>query len=259
MTPPPDLYRLLRDELAQDALGAADAAGPLYLRLASQLRQAVLDGRLRPGASLPPERELAQRLGISRQTVRKAVEALTNEGALKVRQGSGTFVSARLVESLTELTSFSDDMRRRGLEPGSLWLDREIGPPDAQEALALGLPLHGRVARLSRVRLADGEPIALEFAVVDAALVGGTTEFGSSLYEAIRAQGRAPVRAVQRVRAAIAGDRAARALDIALGSPVLQIERHSYDAAGRPLEWTRSTYRGDMYDYVVEMRASPPA
>lgn len=247
-----DLFAALRTELSH---GNADA-GPLYQRLASRLRQAIDEGGLRAGASLPPERELAQRLGISRQTVRKAVEALTGEGVLKVKQGSGTFVSSRIVESLTELTSFSDDMRRRGMEPGSIWLDRQIGAPDPQEALALGIPLHSQVLRLSRVRLADGEPIALEFAVIDAALVGFDIDFGPSLYAAIRAHGQSPARALQRVRAAIAGDKAARTLGVAIGSPVLEIERHSYGANGRPLEWTRSTYRGDMYDYVVEMRAS---
>lgn len=245
-----ELIAALSRELAPDAANA----GPLYFRLAARLRELIQQGLLGTGRPLPPERELAQRLAVSRQTIRRVVDELASEGALTVRQGSGTFVSGRLVEPLTELASFSDDMRRRGMVPGSLWLEREIATPTPQEAFTLGLSLGDRVVRSLRVRTADKERIAVELAVVSAELVGGKADFGTSLYDAIRRHGRAPERALQRVRAAIADARIAELLHIEVGAPVLETERHSYSADGRPVEWTRSTYRGDLYDYVVEMR-----
>ncbi|MBV8503516.1 MAG: GntR family transcriptional regulator [Paucibacter sp.] len=240
--------------LGQELARGSPGQGPLYVRLATCLRQAIQQGRLSVGVPLPPERDLAQLVSVSRQTVRKAVEELTQEGLLKVRQGSGTFVAGRLVEPLTELASFSDDMRRRGLTPSSIWLKREIEQANTQEAFALSLSLTERVCRVNRVRLANDEPIAIELAVVAAVLVDFRTDFGDSLYGAIRDRGRAPVRALQRVRAGIANESVAQTLEVPLGSPVLEMERFSYSADGKPVEWTRSTYRGDMYDYVVEMR-----
>ncbi|HEV6966658.1 MULTISPECIES: GntR family transcriptional regulator [Roseateles] len=245
-----ELIAALGRELTADA----SSAGPLYFRLAATLRELIQQGQLASGRSLPPERELAQRLAVSRQTIRRVVDELASEGVLTVRQGSGTFVSGRLVEPLTELASFSDDMRRRGMTPGSLWLERKLTAPSPQEAFTLGLSLNDRVVRALRVRTADEQRIAVELAVVGADLVGGTADFGTSLYDAIRRHGRAPERALQRVRAAIADARIAELLHIDVGAPVLETERHSYSADGRPVEWTRSTYRGDLYDYVVEMR-----
>ena len=249
-----EIIEALKGELANDS----HTVGALYTRLAARLRQAIHQGRLSVGAVLPPERELAQSLGVSRQTVRKAVDELTREGLLAARQGSGTFVAGRIVEPLTELASFSDDMLRRGLTPSSKWLKREIVKPSPEEALALNLSLADLVCRIVRVRLADGEPIAIEFAVVEAALVASNADFGDSLYRALRHRNRAPIRAMQRVRAAVADPDVALALGISTDSPVLEMERFSYSADGRPVEWTRSAYRGDKYDYVVEMRIHPP-
>lgn len=264
----PDLQGFLADLrnefVAQKGVGLA-VAGPSYLRLAGRLRTAIQQGRIGIGAGLPAERELADLLALSRQTVRRAVEILSREGLLVARQGSGTFVSGRIVEPITELASFSDDMRRRGLVPGSVWLERALGPPTPQEALSLGLSLRDPVVRASRVRTANGEPIAVEVAVVSATLLGMTADFGDSLYEAIRRRGHAPVRALQRVRAGIADAPLARLLTIAEGAPVLEMERHSYSRDSQPLEWTRSTYRGDRYDYIAELwlaapgRDAPPA
>lgn len=258
----PDLQAFLDDLraefVAQEGVALA-IAGPSYLRLAERLRAAIQQGRIGVGTSLPAERELAQLLARSRQTIRRAVEILQSEGLLVVRQGSGTFVSGRIVEPISELASFSDDMRRRGLLPGSLWIERSMGQPTPQEALSLGLSLREPVVRASRVRTANGEPIAVELALVSAVVVGMTAEFGDSLYEAIRRHGHAPVRALQRVRAGIATSQQARLLTIAEGAPVLEMDRHSYSSDGRPLEWTRSAYRGDRYDYVAELWLAEPA
>jgi GntR family transcriptional regulator len=228
----------------------------MYQRLAAGLREAIHKGLLHPGASLPPERELAQELGVSRETVRRAVELLTQEGLLRGRQGSGTYVCTRIVEPLSLLASFSEDMARRGFVPGSTWLSREIALPSTADALSLGLSVADSVMRCSRIRLADGEPMAIERATVNAALVGNTIDFGNSLYEALRRHQAAPVRAVQRIRADVADAKTARWLKLDLHAPVLDIERRSFTQEGRPVELTRSIYRGDLYDYVVEMRVA---
>ena len=256
----PDMPAFLDDlsnEFVTQKSASLAASGPRYLHLAWRLREAIQQGRIGAGASLPAERELASKLVLSRQTVRRALEILAAEGLLVVRHGSGSVVSGRFVEPITELASFSDDMRNRGLEPGSVWLERVMGRPTPEEAFPLGLSLRDSVVRASRVRTANGEPIALEICVVSAAVVGMTADFGDSLYAAIRRQGHAPVRALQRVRAGIAGARLAALLKIAEGAPVMEMERQSYSAEGRPLEWTRSSYRGDRYDYVAELWLAP--
>lgn len=254
----PDFLTDLGKEFAARPGAGSVIAGPRYLHLAARLGSAIRQGRISSGASLPAERELATMLALSRHTVRRAIEVLTADGLLSVRQGSGTFVSGRFVEPISELASFSDDMRRRGQEPGSIWIDRVLGRPTVAEALALALSLTDPVVRASRVRTANAEPIAVEVAVVNAVLLGMTADFGESLYAAIRRHGHAPVRALQRVRANVATADFARRLNIAEGAPVMDMERQSYSADGRPLEWTRSTYRGDKYEYVAEMRLAAP-
>jgi GntR family transcriptional regulator len=139
-----------------------------------------------------------------------------------------------------------------------MWLDRAMGRPTPQEAMTLGLSMQEPVVRVSRVRTANGEPIAIEVAVVSAASVGATAEFGESLYAAIRRHGQTPVRAIQRIRAGIVTAYVGQLLGIKKGAPVMEMERHSYSAQGKPLEWTCSTYRGDRYDYVAELLLTTP-
>ena len=138
---------------------ADDGAGPLYLQLdAPDRARRSTAGALGPGESLPPEREMASLTGLSRVTVRKAVQALVQAGRLVQRRGSGTFVAPRVErveQALSLLTSFSEDMARRGKSVRSVWLSRAVHAPSPEEMMALGLTAHDRVARLERVRLAD--------------------------------------------------------------------------------------------------------
>jgi GntR family transcriptional regulator len=239
------------------ALGErSGVGGPLYKRLSASLRESIQSGRLPVGFGLPAERELAAALSLSRVTIRRAVEQLIQDGLVKGRQGSGTYVSARIVDSLSLLASFSEDMQRRGLVPGSIWISRELMAPSSEETLSLGLSLSDRVMRCARVRTANDQPMAIERATVNAAFVGSTINFGESLYDALRRNGVNPVKAVQRVRAAVADRESARLLNIKVGAPVLETERRSVTQEGLAVEMTRSLYRGDLYDYVVEMRVA---
>lgn len=237
------------------ALFAAESspATPLYLQLGAAIRAAI-DGRIvKGGEALPSERELMAATGLSRVTVRRAIEQLLQEGLLSRRHGSGTFVAPQLDQPLSLLIGFSDDMLRRGARATSILLDKSTGQPSPDEAMKLGLSAGEAVVRLSRVRLSDGDPLAIEHAVVPASCVA-PEEIGDSLYQALAARNLMPVRALQRLRAVTADKREARLLDIAVGSAILHIERRSFLANGRPIEVTRSAYRGDRYDFIAELR-----
>lgn len=229
---------------------------PLYQKMAASLRAALRSGALPVGSGVPPERELSAMLGVSRVTVRRAIEELVQEGLLQSKQGSGTSVSGRVEQALSALGSFSEDMLRRGYVPGSRWISRELAHPSPDEILALGLAPTEPVIRLARVRTADGAPIAVERAALRAALLGGELDFGDSLYEALRRHGVFPQRAFQRLRAEVVSGPDARLLGLQDAGPVLATERRSFTNEGRPVELTRSIYRGDRYDYVVELRAA---
>lgn len=230
------------------------APAPLYRQLAERLVAAIACGRLKDGDALPPERVLCERLEVSRTTLRRALDELAGRGLVKARHGSGTFVAARLEQPLARLSSFSEDMRARGREATFRWLERDLAPPLPEEAMALGLGSGALVARFVRLRLADGEPLAVERAAVPAHLLPDPAAVGDSLYQALAARGLEPVRALQHLRAAAVDAADAARLGIAAGSPVMAIMRHGYLADGRAVEFTRSVYRGDRYDFVAEMR-----
>ena len=236
--------------------------GPLYLQLHRRLAEAIASGRLKPGDSLPPEREMAALTGLSRVTVRKGVEMLVASGQLVQKRGSGTFVAPkveRLEQALSLLTSFTEDMARRGKVVESLWLARSLHNPSPEEVMALGLGANERVARLERVRQSDGVPLAIERASLSETILPDPQRVDSSLYAVLQARGLRPVRAVQRITAANLSARDAELLLVPTGAAGLKIERVSYLASGRVVEFTRSLYRGDAYDFAVELKLAPEA
>ena len=239
------------DELRVDA----GTTAPLYLQLVERVADAIARGRLKDGDALPPERLLAEGLGVSRTTVRKALDELAARNLVRSWHGSGTFVAtARLEQPLARLSSFSEDMRARGREPGFVWLERALAVPSPEEVIALSLAAGERVARFVRLRTADGEPLAVERAVIPARYLPEPAEVQESLYATLRARGVEPVRALQHLRAAAADPADAARLGVPPGSPVMATVRHGYLADGRPVEFTRSVHRGDRYDFVAEMR-----
>lgn len=233
------------------------AGGPLYMRVRRTIESMTGDGALRPGDALPSERELALRIGVSRVTVRKALQQLVREGVLTARQGSGTFVaqhSRRMEQSLSRLTSFAEDMARRGITVTSVWLDRGRYQPSPDEIVMLGLSPGEGVSRFARLRSADGVPLAIERAAIVATLLPDPEAVGVSLYAHLEELGHRPARAIQRIRAAGLTAADARLLEATQGAPALQIERIGYLPSGRAVEFTRSVYRGDAYDFVAELK-----
>lgn len=238
----------------------ATGAGPLYIQLQRRIAEAIASGRLAPGDSLPAERDMASLTGLSRVTIRKAVSALVASGLLVQRRGSGTYVAPKvekLEQALSLLTSFTEDMARRGKSVESIWLSRQTSTPTPEEVMALGLGAGDRVVRLERVRQSDGVPLAIERATLASAVLLDPMQVTTSLYEVLEARGLRPVRAVQRISAANLGARDAELLCVPTGAAGLKIERIGYLPSGRVVEFTRSLYRGDAYDFAVELTLAP--
>ena len=240
------------------AVSAADDL-PLYLQVARHLRGLIARGVLRPEAPLPAERELAEKLNVSRVTLRKALQELAGDGLIDQRPRAGTYIRRIHVEqALSVLTGFTEDMQSRGLDPASRWLSRMTGPATPEETMALGLAAGDTVSRLWRVRMADGSPIALELAAVPCRFLPDPLSVTGSLYDALRRLGHPPHRALQRLSAIVLNPQQAEMLNAPPGAPALYIERRTFLANGCPLEFVRSQYRGDAYDVVVELTLSTP-
>ncbi|WP_425038458.1 GntR family transcriptional regulator [Primorskyibacter sp. S187A] len=232
-------------------------AGPRYRQLRQRLNAAVTAGTLKAGDSLPPERELAAITGLSRVTVRKAIQALAKDGVIIQRQGSGSFVTddtPHIEQSLSRLTSFSEDMARRGLNATSIWLERGVFMPSPDEVMALALPSDASVSRIARLRLAGGKPMAIERASLPPDILPNPLIVEASLYDVMAQNGHRPVRALQKISAINLDEETARLLESAPGKAGLSIERSSYLADGRAVEFTQSIYRGDAYNFVAELR-----
>ncbi|MEO9615630.1 MAG: GntR family transcriptional regulator [Nitratireductor sp.] len=237
--------------------GGEGQGTPLYLRLRRSIEDALSRGVIRPGDALPSEREIAARADVSRVTVRKAVQDLVASGLLIQRHGSGTFVAPRadrVEQSLSRLTSFTQDMARRGMAARSEWIDRGTYPPSPDEMMVLGLSSRELVARLSRLRLANDTPLAIERATLSSDVLPDPGAVTGSLYLVLQKTGYRPVRAVQRISATNLEADDAALLGVSAGAAGLSIERISYLASGRVIEFTRSIYRGDTYDFVAELR-----
>jgi GntR family transcriptional regulator len=229
---------------------------PLYQQLQRALRRAIETRVLGPDDALPPERDLATELAVSRITVRKAIDGLVNEGILTRRQGSGTFVCARVEKNFSKLTSFSEDMRARGRNPRSVWLRRSVGTVTPEESLALRSSPGTPVYRFHRIRFADEAPMAVEYATLLAFCLPSLESVESSLYEALERTGNRPVRALQRLRAVLFTEEQAQLLQTRPKEAGLLVERLGFLKDERTVEFTQSYYRGDIYDFVAELSLS---
>lgn len=231
---------------------------PIYFQLEQLLRQQMESGELKPGDALPSEREYAERLDVSRMTVRQAITNLANEGLLHRQKGRGTFVAEKKLEQkLSGLTSFTEDMRARGLEPSNELIRFEIVPATAAVAEILSLKEHTPVYEIARIRLADNEPMALETVYVSANLVKGLTEkhVETSLYRYVEEEcGMTIGHAVQSIEASIATDIERTHLLVGKGAPVLLIERKTFLVNGTPFEFVKSSYRADRYKFTIDIQ-----
>ena len=244
--------------LLSQSVGMLDEASslPLYQQLQRALREAMERRLLGPDDALPAERDLATEFAVSRITVRKAIDGLVTEGLLVRRQGSGTFVVARVEKNFSKLTSFSEDMRARGRNPRSVWLQRSEGTVSPEESLALRSSPGTPVYRFHRIRFANEAPMSLEYATVLASSLPSLDAVESSLYEALERAGNRPVRALQRLRAVLLTGEQAKLLQAKEKDAGLLVERLGFLKDGRAAEFSQSYYRGDIYDFVAELSSS---
>jgi GntR family transcriptional regulator len=214
---------------------------------------------LKPGQRLPTERQLSDELGVSRLTVRRAIEQLVAGGEVYRIQGSGTYVAEPAIRKRESLTSFSEDMRSRGLTPAAKLIKAEEVPAGAQESWRLGVSPGEPLLNLVRLRLANSVPMCVEEVWLVAALAPDLLDLGldldQSLYEALSARYRVHVdRAEQEVRATVLDAAQAKLLKVPALSAALLIDRVTFDRRGRAVEFARSLYRGDRYSLEQTLR-----
>lgn len=225
-------------------------------RVREHLLELIRSG-LAPHDRLPTERELAEQFGVTRMTVRRALDRLELQDKVYRVQGAGTFVAEAPITKTMVLTSFSEDMRSRRLTPASRILVAESVPAGARIGLDLGISPAEHVVHLKRIRLADGLPMCLENVHLPAGLVPGLLdqELGDSLYELLQRHYRIHIQeAEQSIQGTVVDPDEAELLAVPPFSPALLVQRTSYDQRGRRVERAKSVYRGDRYSFKLGVR-----
>lgn len=231
-----------------------DGPVPKHVQL-REILEHLATRELGPDAPIPSERELAEEYGVSRMTVREAIGQLVTEGRLYRVRGKGTFVAPPRVDSMLELTSFTEDMRRRGHEPATIVLRTLEDIPPAPVRRALGLTATESAYRIERLRIADDIPMALEDGWYVARPAPGllNRDLTGSLYSLLaRDYGLVIDAATQTLRSQVAEAQTARVLGVPVGAPLLVLERTS-TAGGVPVERITSWYRGDRYQVHIDL------
>jgi GntR family transcriptional regulator len=234
------------------AMIRSDYPEPLWIQAATLIHDQINGGVLKAGARLPPERELCQQLGISRVTLRKALNQLVGAGVLNASHGRGWYVakSAARREWPSTLESFSETASRMGLEPQSEVLRAEAAPASFDEAEELSIAPGTELFHLERVRLLNQVPIALDMTQIALSIVPGIlkADFSrDSLYSTLSEAGIEPLRADAAMEAREADADEARHLRIAAGKPLLVMHQLAFDAADRPLFTSTIKYAGERY------------
>ena len=234
---------------------------PLYFQLAQHFESAIRSGALKVGDRLENEVQLAETLGLSRPTVRAAFLYLANKGLVVRRRGAGTVVANERMDRNVELTSLYDDLAASGRNPVTRVLRAEVSHASDQAADALQLPGRALVMSLERIRLADGEPMALMHNYLPAGLVQLNADMleEHGLYELLRAAGIGLYSATQRIGAKNASTAEARVLHESRGVALLTMERIARDQSGRPMEFARHLYRASRYAFTTSFPRPEPA
>lgn len=233
---------------------------PVFAQIRARLQAAIETGALTPNQRLPSERQLSELFGVSRMTVRQAIDAMTHDRLLYVVQGKGTFVAdPRIIKQpLHDLTSFTQDITSRGMRPSSRVVDGRIFRATFELARLFEIAVTAEIIQLTRLRLADDEPLAIETAHIPAAYAPGLLEHDlerNSLYSILGGEyGLILAQAHQTIEADEPTDEEIRLLEMDGKRPVLRISRITFDATGRIVEYVRAVYRGDRYHLTVELR-----
>jgi len=224
-----------------------------------ETRDRILDlvESLHVGQAIPSERQLTQEIGVSRLTVRAAIDELVRDGYLDRRHGSGTYVTEPKIAQPLTLTSFSEEMRRRGMVPGSRTLELTITSAGARLARRLQVSPEEPLVRVKRLRLADSEPMAMEVLHIPEALVPGLTKAdleNRSFYELLAERYEIVIGSgTQTIEPTVTNEEESEVLGVPLHTPAFLFERTTVSESGRIVEFVRSIYRGDRYRLVADL------
>jgi GntR family transcriptional regulator len=231
---------------------------PLYYQIQQLLIRQIHAGIFKPGQPIPSLQEIAARLGVSQMTARQAIRAICDLGLMYSRQGKGTFVSGMKHErNFRQVLSFTEEMRGRGLMPGSRVLSFRMQAGNREVTTALGLRPSQRIFRLRRVRVSDGRPMGIECSCLPQQICPdllNTFDPAASLYQELAEHYGIRMEVTDEVvEVGKATAEEAKLLKVSPRSPVFLFTRTSYGENGKPLEYVKSTYRGDRYRIVQRL------
>ncbi|WP_117168593.1 GntR family transcriptional regulator [Paraliobacillus sediminis] len=234
-----------------------NSAVPIYHQLEEHIKKLIENGDLKPGDMIPSEREYAEKYKVSRMTIRQAIVNLVNERYLYRVKGKGTFImEKKLEQSLQGLTSFSEDMKSRGMKASSKLISFEIIPADSKLADQLGIQEHGPVYEIKRIRLAEEVPMALERTYISANKVKGLTEeiVQQSLYKYIEEKLHLKIaKGTQEIEAVLVNSEEVEYLNVPEHSPIMLIQRTTSLEDGTIFEVVKSSYRADRYKFMIDL------
>jgi GntR family transcriptional regulator len=239
-----------------------DSASPLYAQVETALASDIAAAILPAGSQLPAEDNLTARFGVSRPTVRKAIENLVARGLVEIRRGRGTFVTEpKITQDLTELSGFVEDMVALGRNPTARLLDKRPVVASKTVAQQLGVLPGTQVFRIERVRLADGVAMSFDetYLPLDIGEKVATHDLESEpIFALLEDKYDLPlVEAQYQLEAVTADAKVAQALAVEVGSPIFRIERTSYAEGPRPVDYERLYYRGDLIKFVTRLSRRP--
>jgi len=237
---------------------------PLHAQVEESLLRSLASGALPPGTRLPSEDSLIESYAVSRTTIRTAIQNLTARGLIEIRRGKGTFVTEpAITQELTELTGFVEDMEKLGRRPSAQVLDRRMVAASETVARQLGLQRGVAVARIQRVRLADGVPLSFDETYLPAELgekIMADDLENQPIFALLEQKYSTPLlEAEYRLAAVASHGTVARALGISAGSPIFLIERTTFSERHRPVDYERLYYRGDHIRFVTRLLRRQPA
>lgn len=230
---------------------------PLYIQIAEGLIGQIESGELTPGTQLPPERELSEKLGVNRMTLRRALRVLAAQGLILRRQGVGTFIAeAKIDRQMNVVFRFTRGMQSRGYSPGARLISLEKTMVDATLARELEIPISAPIFRIIRLRTINQEPVLIEnYAIPERRFPGLDQQDleSRSIYEIMETHyGIRIARARQSFEPVLATEFEAELLNIPIGAPLMLERRLSFDDRGLPVEYGKDLYRGDRFRFVTE-------
>jgi GntR family transcriptional regulator len=231
---------------------------PLYAQIEGILASSIAAGDLQPGGRLPTEEDLIARFAVSRTTIRMTIQNLARRGLVELRRGRGTFVAQpKITQELSALTGFVEDMQAIGMKPTARLLDQVVMQASERVAQHLGVPEGTPVVRIQRVRLADGKPVSFDETYlpreIGEKVMANDLEVEPIFTLLEEKYDTQLVEADYKLEAIAADSVVAQALNIAPGNPIFLIERTSYCAGRRPIDYERLHYRGDQIRFVTRL------